>query len=1557
MYFYTVLGDIMIETKISIPIELTDSGSIKSKTADMQGFNEETNKAVFNSKAVSAAYKKSRSVMEGSTGAGARDFSKESQGLGGLVRLYATLAANTYAAGAAFNFLSDAMNTSNMVKGLDQLGAVSGANLGTLAKKFNETAGGALSLRESIEATSKAMTSGMSQKQLLQVGEVAKKASQALGIGIGDAVSRLTRGISKMEPELLDELGLFTKVGKASEDYAKSIGKSAASLTDLERRQAFANAVVKEGIDKFSSIKLETNPYDKLLATLKDISFTGLELVNKVLGPLVSFLSNSPTALALAVGLVAKSIIGSALPAIKEYREWLAKSAETDKQTAQKRLADVTVASKQYANAWKKARLEAVGEVESTKMEALGRTENLLQKEARKGLNKDVVAIFKTQDVLQITPEQIARVEALGKSGSKHAAMYTQLATNITEAQMAVRAFNAENTKLNVDFAKAHGGAMSAIAKSTREYEAARQQAASKTILGTTSKLAKEGPLGEALATGISKINEEKLTKTRSVLTGVGVAATVAAEGVSRAFSVLTSFTGYIAAAFVVYETLSAIFSKNGEEVDKFNSKLIDLKDTTKSATDTNKLYENTLSVSGILAKTTALSNMTDALKDASKALDQAQEKASWFDKAIDFFAVFIGKNSEQKYRKQLSNTLMATSEAISDPALKEEYDSKLATLLKIDKKSFNFETIDDALASSLGPKVRKQAESLVEDISKKSEVAASPLKSLKDGFTALSLSYQEFANQFINKDPLTKFSLDIISQTNILSSAFKNPTTAAAAFGEILKDVSQIKVFSPDAQKEILNTGKVITDIQTKIDNARREIKRLESESAAVVEAAPRDIGRESSKAAQAAGLKVLEPVEALKAVIEKGTKDIAAATSQFDAKKLTSGLADVIKNIEAPLTRALAQAGIDSQKALVGPLLKTAESIDLQYKLDIQSIEIRKSEILALKRLTDAVDLGRISAELIKAEEKQTELLAIPNDGTSESSKQRLENEKLIKDLLRQRSEVETLKISKRTPGEEVSPALGAIIASKVGIQAALTALNSQETVLAINKVISKVTLSFDEGTKSLQQALDKTAVENRAFYESAAYEAMTGPEREAEKAKRALDEIKAKYEIDRRTIQRDLAISGAVITEAGALNIPKTGKAGAPGVVEAAEAAKAISARDLAAKTAMQDAEIELQKAMSTKEIDFKAAQDALTRIITLRTAENNITSNILANENQSLDTKRKELDTQNSLGMLTQQDYNDRVRVLDNLKAESDFRKKLFDDRVAYQSKLSELDKERLQKGITPEEIANIEKRKEAEVRAYEVILAGSKQVYDARLAEIELTKQAEGRQKAYTELFTQAFKGMEDAIVNFTKTGKLSFSAMIDSFIEGLLRFEIQQQQQAIFKNIGGAGGLGKMLAGFIGSAIPSTGVGGSGYTAAELASLPMAKGGAFDYGVQAFAKGDAFTNSIVSNPTLFKFAQGTGLMGEAGPEAIMPLKRDSNGNLGVRGGNTATTTVVVNNYSSANAETKETVDSRGNRKIEVTVGDMVAAEMTRPGSNTQGTLRNTYGLKPAMVRR
>ena len=80
--------------------------------------------------------------------------------------------------------------------------------------------------------------------------------------------------------------------------------------------------------------------------------------------------------------------------------------------------------------------------------------------------------------------------------------------------------------------------------------------------------------------------------------------------------------------------------------------------------------------------------------------------------------------------------------------------------------------------------------------------------------------------------------------------------------------------------------------------------------------------------------------------------------------------------------------------------------------------------------------------------------------------------------------------------------------------------------------------------------------------------------------------------------------------------------------------------------------------------------------------------------------------------------------------------------------------------------------------------------------------------------------------------------------------------------------------------------------------------LPFANGASFAQGrVQPFA-----TGGVVSGPVTFPMRGGTGLMGEAGPEAIMPLARGADGKLGVRGGGGGGNVSVVMNISTPDAE-------------------------------------------------
>jgi len=162
-------------------------------------------------------------------------------------------------------------------------------------------------------------------------------------------------------------------------------------------------------------------------------------------------------------------------------------------------------------------------------------------------------------------------------------------------------------------------------------------------------------------------------------------------------------------------------------------------------------------------------------------------------------------------------------------------------------------------------------------------------------------------------------------------------------------------------------------------------------------------------------------------------------------------------------------------------------------------------------------------------------------------------------------------------------------------------------------------------------------------------------------------------------------------------------------------------------------------------------------------------------------------------------------------------------------------------------------------------------------------------------------------------------------------------------------------GLGFVAAG-LSSAVLSGFVDGRITKEKEEASK-HAQGGVFDeYGQAArtFASGGAFTNQIVNTPTHFAHGGGFGLMGEAGPEAIMPLTRMPNGDLGVQtAGGGARVTINVINYSNTEVRKEETESADGSRQIDVIIGQLVNNHIT--SGKADRAIGGRFGLKVAGV--
>jgi len=163
----------------------------------------------------------------------------------------------------------------------------------------------------------------------------------------------------------------------------------------------------------------------------------------------------------------------------------------------------------------------------------------------------------------------------------------------------------------------------------------------------------------------------------------------------------------------------------------------------------------------------------------------------------------------------------------------------------------------------------------------------------------------------------------------------------------------------------------------------------------------------------------------------------------------------------------------------------------------------------------------------------------------------------------------------------------------------------------------------------------------------------------------------------------------------------------------------------------------------------------------------------------------------------------------------------------------------------------------------------------------------------------------SFKTLENTIFDFVKTGEFEFKKFTQAVLDDLTRIIIRAAVIAPLSNA--------LTSGFSSGNKTST------------TTTKNAKGNAFSGGnVIPFASG-----GIVSRPSLFPMSGGrTGLMGEAGPEAILPLKRGAGGKLGVEASTAGVQVNIINN-SGSEIEQRQRTGTDGGKILDVVIKSSV----------------------------
>ena len=1647
----------------------------------------------------------------GAGGASARDFADQARGLGGLVRLYATWAANLFAVSAAFNALRESMATEMMIRGLDQLGAATGQAMGGIAKNFANASDGAISLREAMEATAKAMTSGLSESQLMDLGKVAKGASQALGISMTDAVSRLTRGITKLEPELLDELGLFTKVGKASEDYARSIGKAESQLTDFERRQAFANAVLKEGKDKFGEIAQSANPYDKLLAELKNTAQNILSVVNAFITPIAKLLADNTQLIGAALAFAALKLTKQALPELGRWREGLKQSADIAKEKA----AEINE-NFQAAFGEKQAKILGIPNIEKEITDAktrLKKAQQELSQAARAdGVDKRVTGSkwfgAATQEE-ELSSRSISKLNELNaKYAGDEAANKRQVAEaakKIVAEQELINRKTVELTNLDEklqDGLQTRSKLLSGLWQREQILLDARRKAEDLDIRSKVGKNVDEKGLGAAIGELYSEATASKTLGTFGKIKTVGVGTF---QAIFRAAEILASslarFANVVGIIYVAFEILDSFLSTNTKQVKEYKSSIDQLEEATKNASLTAEKYKNSLSVEAIIAYANSFDNLTKKVSEANERLKEAERESSTWDKILDKLADWTpGLDSlRERAGNSLAKSIVESIKLAPEGEARKQLEEKYRNILGLDKKLplnvKNIASLLDSIGDAKFDATFDAIDQAMQDTNKTFGDSSKILSSLKDSADQLTKAYQNLANSVTDKSPLNEFLISNIKLNQELANALTggNDLTKIGAASFIDK-IESIQGLDPKLLQDFGKVAIEFEELNKRAESYRKSIYEADAKLKELPEAREKLTKQQRERGGFAgdisAGGRLADPNEKLRSQLQTTIETARSGLDILTPKiaGLQKELADIIEsNTKNAVDSFLKKSSLEMKKLKlqaqqiileVVPEAKTVSTIQERMRLEKAQINVDKQlqnltfeQLLSQQKNTIALELLRSELELARLREEQksgnveedvaaqreikikegmavNEQILTALEGGSKgiadllksdksnlfkgkltglfnilSAKDRNEQEAFNKELssnlkgrLEQIELIYSEKIkSLRDTYESISTATNILVTGpeaelfKDSLNLVANRLKDQENILQFDKTLEQLQEKLkdaqtkggpgSEGTIAATQdeidlikgrkdrakqldeerrAIEATNLAQKAkivplqrelelqqLLSEAIKSRVTGTTAAAERERIEADRSVRSLQLQLSRVGRELEISRAEELAAKAqAELNKIDPAEFDGAGPEQQARikslraqvelgqklpgiyKAITGAEKTAESGRRIGEdVNLQVKEIQDQIGLLQAESSLQQTIA------DITTQRLQAE---LDLRGRLLERGYQGYAITNEQYILEKRTLEQRRIQDTLDKQLAqnlrDQAIARQELNAAQIQEQTEEGADDFRGLGVQPNVAIETRKARIkILEQQRQGYiDAaeaskRLLDIEMY--AFTREGEYTKAFESAFGRMTDAILEFTKTGKLNFKDMINSFLADLLRIETQRAFRMLFSTAGGAEGMaGTLISGvktIFGAA--NGGVTGTmtipGYAMGGIVNRPTL--------LQTYAKGGT--------------SPGLAMVGEGNlNEAIVPLPDNRSipvkftNNMANSGGSVE---IVVNNYGKEQATAKETTDGRGNRRIEVTVGDMVAGELGRTNSSLQKSFTNTYGLSSMVGRR
>lgn len=910
-------------------VKVDDKGTINKTTKKLGGLNKEMDNTANSANKVKRAQEGvGKASLNNSKG-----FAKQSQGLGGLVSVYATVAANVFALSAAYDVLKRNSNLQIMIEASADLSRTTGQNYNSVARSLRNVTKGALDMTQAMQAANLGLSGGATASQLGQIATIATKAAQVLGRSVPEAVTRMTQAVIKGEPELVDEFGIILRVTAATEKYAQAHGLAVKDLTAFQKSQAIVNQLIEQGNEKFSNAKIRENPYEQLAAGITDTGNVMLSFVSGPVGGFVSFVANNAALIsAVILGIVAK-IANLAIPTLVNFGATAAASfaeagvaaeASRKKIVAEQALVDKALEKNRTPKQIREfSAKKALGylEVDQAKLNARSN----IGKAAKQGLTGlDAAAASQSAVRRALSTKAIARAIA---DKEKYIVVQKGVRVATADATKALEAYNKALSKSGIKEAAAEG--VNALRGMQKTAHGLSNTWRGVKIEVLAAKAAFATGFSVVQSEGFAKIGVEARKVGASINNGTGLLSSFATHASGAAFAVGkigTSFAALLGpasfwlfaltSAFQIIKAIAVWTGLISEGNIKFNKSLDNINTSYKEQLDitnhiekqndkaANSLAEqvakhkaNAAAMSGNLDLATSIADLMQETKDASNG---------WFDNLFSSSPLKVVQEELEKTDKlldRLAPKFLQGSKAIKD--LRERRDR--------------------AIADSRTPGITEGAKT--ELLDKADEYQTRSIKMLRDGSQEIASFYTEAKDAAATLSKLTS------KNTTKLLNATDN--------GKQLTEVSKILRQFEGARNR---PGSELPDIATGLDSP-----------------ALRSLGIEEEISTRLLEISKTTTSQARKTLLIKQNAEIIEEA----AIKRQTRLIDLVKKeitLQAKIRGETAKLKVEKEKIADGSISAIGREFDAQSRLIKLQIDKKKQE----------EDVARQNENLLGAEKK---------------------------------------------------------------------------------------------------------------------------------------------------------------------------------------------------------------------------------------------------------------------------------------------------------------------------------------------------------------------------------------------------------------------------------------------------------------------------------------------------------------------------------------------------------------------------------------------------------